>query len=74
MSYEFITYERKGRIGYVTINRPDRLNALHPPANAELYDAFTKFCDDPETWVAIITSATSLKRTISFLTEFVRGS
>ena len=55
MSYEFITYERKGRIGYFTINRPDRLNALHPPANAELYDAFTEFCDDPEAWIAIIT-------------------
>ena len=55
MSYEFITYEKKGRIGYITINRPDRLNALHPPANAELYDAFNRFCDDPEAWIAIIT-------------------
>ena len=43
MSYEFITYEKKGRIAYVTINRPERLNALHPPANAELYHAFRTF-------------------------------
>ena len=55
MSYEFIRYEQKGRITYVTINRPERLNALHPPANAELYDAFTRFNDDPDAWVAIIT-------------------
>ena len=55
MSYEFITYEQKGRITYVTINRPERLNALHPPANAELNDAFTRFNDDPDAWVAILT-------------------
>ena len=55
MSYEFITYEKKERIAYVTINRPERLNALHPPANAELYHAFCDFRDDPDAWVAIIT-------------------
>lgn len=55
MAYEFINYEKKGRIAYVTINRPERLNALHPPANAELFDAFTSFNDDPDVWVAILT-------------------
>ncbi len=55
MSYEFIEYEKKGRIAYVTINRPERLNALHPPANAELFDAFSDFRDDPDVWIAIIT-------------------
>ena len=34
MGYEFIVYEKRGRIAYLTINRPDRLNALHPPATA----------------------------------------
>ena len=57
MSYEFIKYEKKGRIAYVTINRPERLNALHPPANQELYHAFSDFRDDPDVWVAIITGA-----------------
>ena len=57
MSYEFILYEKKGRIAYVTINRPDRLNALHPPANAELREAFSDFRDDADVWVAIITGA-----------------
>ena len=55
MIYEFITYEKKGRIAYVTITRPERLNALHPPANAELYHAFCDFRDDPDVWVAILT-------------------
>ena len=55
MTYEFINYDKKGRIAYVTINRPERLNALHPPANQELYHAFSDFRDDPDVWVAIVT-------------------
>jgi enoyl-CoA hydratase/carnithine racemase len=57
MPYEFILYEKKGRLAYITINRPDRLNALHPPANEELHRAFCDFRDDPEVWVAIVTGA-----------------
>jgi enoyl-CoA hydratase/carnithine racemase len=40
---------------YITIERPERLNALHPPANLELFNAFTEFNNDPDAWVAIIT-------------------
>ena len=57
MAYDFILYEKRERIAYITINRPERLNALHPPANAELFDAFCDFRDDPDTWVAILTGA-----------------
>ena len=57
MAYEFITYEKKGRIAYVTINRPDVLNAIHPPASAELSAAWDDFAADPEVWVAIFTGA-----------------
>ena len=55
MSYEFIDYEKKGRIAYVTIARPERMNALHIHANEEMGDAFTDFRDDPDLWVAILT-------------------
>lgn len=55
MSYKFITCKKVDRISYVTINRPECLNALHPPANYELYQAFCDFRDDPESWVAILT-------------------
>jgi crotonobetainyl-CoA hydratase len=55
MSFEFILYEKRERIAYVTINRPDRLNAIHPPASAELYEAFCDFRDDPAVWVSILT-------------------
>ena len=57
MSYEFIEYETRGRVAFVTINRPHRLNALHPPANAEMREAFCEFRDDPRVLVAIVTGA-----------------
>ena len=39
----------------MTIERPERLNALHPPANQEMYEAFTNFKNDDDAWIAIIT-------------------
>jgi crotonobetainyl-CoA hydratase len=43
----------------VTIDRPDVLNALHPPAHRELSRAFDLFAADPELRVAVITGAGS---------------
>ncbi len=47
--------KRDDHIMIVTINRPDRLNALHPPGNAELGEVFDDFAADDNMWVAIIT-------------------
>ncbi len=55
--YEFATVEKKGAILSVTINRAERMNALHPPANDELAAIFDDFEQDPSLWVAIITGA-----------------
>ncbi len=57
MAYEHVTVDRDGRVLLVTINRPERMNALHPPANAELDEVFNNFSADPDLWVAIITGA-----------------
>ena len=57
MTYEFITYCVAGQIVYVTINRPQVMNALHAEANAEMRDAFTRFRDDDDARVAILTGA-----------------
>lgn len=57
MAYQFVLYEKKDHIAYVTINRPEVLNALHPPANLELSAVWDDFCADPECWVGIITGA-----------------
>lgn len=52
---EFCKVDKKDHVCTVTINRPERLNALHPPANAELGEVFDEFANDPDLWVAIIT-------------------
>jgi enoyl-CoA hydratase/carnithine racemase len=57
MAYEFITYRVQDRIAYVTINRPEVMNAMHAEANAEMRDAFTSFRDDDDAWIAILTGA-----------------
>ena len=57
MAYNYVIYEKKGRIAYVTINRPEVMNALHLPAHDEFWEVWSDFRDDPELWVAIVTGA-----------------
>ncbi|MEM7325806.1 MAG: enoyl-CoA hydratase-related protein [Actinomycetota bacterium] len=52
---EFCSTEMDGNLLVITINRPDVLNSLHPPANKELSDVFDDFAADDDAWVAIIT-------------------
>ena len=52
---EFSEVEKHGHLLVVTLNRPEVLNALHPPANFELEAIFDDFCADPELWVAVVT-------------------
>ncbi len=52
---EFCKVEKANHVMTVTINRPDRLNALHPPANRELGEVFDDYAADDDMWVAIIT-------------------
>ncbi|WP_422024299.1 enoyl-CoA hydratase-related protein [Pyruvatibacter mobilis] len=54
---EFAAAERDGHVLKVTINRPGRMNSLHPPANFELEKIFDAFEADDDLWVAIITGA-----------------
>ena len=57
MTYDHCRTEIDGRTLIVTIDRPERMNALHPPANAELAQVFDDFAADADLWVAIITGA-----------------
>lgn len=52
-----IIYEKNGRIAFITINRPERRNALSFEAFGLLAKAWLDFRDDPDLWVAIITGA-----------------
>lgn len=57
MAYKFILFEVKDHIGYLTINRPDVLNALNWDTMQEIYDAFKKSKDDPKVKGIILTGA-----------------
>lgn len=54
---EYCLVDKKDHVMTVTLNRPDRLNALHPPANAELGEVFDEFAEDDDLWVAVITGS-----------------
>ncbi|MFN3233432.1 MAG: enoyl-CoA hydratase-related protein [Alphaproteobacteria bacterium] len=55
--YEFIKTETDGNLFIITINRPDVMNACHPPTNDELENAFDTFAANDDLWVAIVTGA-----------------
>ncbi|MBC7238306.1 MAG: enoyl-CoA hydratase/isomerase family protein, partial [Chloroflexi bacterium] len=57
MSYQYILYEKRDRIAYVTINRPEVLNAINPPTSGELNHVWEDYMADTGLWVAILTGA-----------------
>lgn len=52
-----VLYEKKGRIAYLTLNRPEKMNAFDPETIDELAKAWVRLRDDPDAWVGIITGA-----------------
>ena len=57
MEYENIIFEKKDGIGYVTVNRPEALNALNDSVIEELDSVFRAIDKDEEVKIAIITGA-----------------
>ena len=57
MSYQYALYAKQGHIAYVTLNRPEVMNALHYEANVELGEIFHDFSTDDDAWIAIVTGA-----------------
>jgi enoyl-CoA hydratase len=53
--YEHLTYEQQGPVTLITIDRPERMNAIGPRTHRELVDAWTRFRDDDEAHVAVLT-------------------
>lgn len=53
-SYEFYIVEKKPPLAYVYLNRPNKMNAMHPPAWSELPSIFDDLDRDPEIRVVII--------------------
>ena len=51
----FVDYEKRGHVAIVTLNRPDRLNALGRELSTELRTAENDFATDDDLWVLIYT-------------------
>lgn len=52
-----VLYEKKDRLVYVTLNRPDVMNALSMEVRRKLIEAWQEFRADDDAWVAIVTGA-----------------
>jgi enoyl-CoA hydratase/carnithine racemase len=51
---EFILYDVKDRIAYITLNRPEKLNAMNTVMQDQLEAAFKRFDLDDDAWIAIL--------------------
>ncbi|HZD91583.1 MAG TPA: enoyl-CoA hydratase-related protein [Pseudolabrys sp.] len=57
MRYEYIVSERQGAVAVITLNRPDKLNALSFPLMVELDDALSGYEADEGVAAVILTGA-----------------
>jgi len=57
MTYTCLLYEVRNRIATLTLNRPERLNALGDTLRDDVYDAVAKSAADPSVGVLVITGA-----------------
>ena len=70
---EFIKYEKKGHVAYVTIDRPEVRNALHSFAYIELRSCWRDIGLDPDIYVGILTGtgqAFCAGRDVKFLAKY----
>ncbi|HET6735900.1 enoyl-CoA hydratase-related protein [Mycobacterium sp.] len=55
--YEHLIYEQRGPVTVITINRPQRMNAIGPQTHRELVDAWGRFRADDDALVGVLTGA-----------------
>ena len=57
MKFQWVTFEKVEGIATVTLNRPDRLNALIPPMRVEIRKAVEDVAEDDKVRALILTGA-----------------
>ena len=68
MDLKFIKYEKRGHLAYITLNRPEVMNALHPPCHLEMDQVWDDFAADharlglPEPRVGLMAGAGGVHR------------
>jgi enoyl-CoA hydratase/carnithine racemase len=56
MSYETVTFEVEDRVATITLNRPERLNAVNQQMKDDLRECWTRVKEE-DIWVAIVTGS-----------------
>ena len=69
-----VLYEVKDQIAYITLNRPEKLNAFNLEMSAALRDTWDRFENDPDARVAILTGKGKSFSAGVDLTDDDRGS
>ena len=57
MNYSNLLVEKKKGTAWLTLNRPDAMNALDPDTHKQLQSCLTELDEDPEVRVIVITGA-----------------
>jgi enoyl-CoA hydratase/carnithine racemase len=52
-----VLYEKRDRIAFITLNRPEVLNAFNREMHQQLREAWLDFREDDNVWVAVVTGA-----------------
>ena len=55
--YQHLLYEQRGPVTIITINRPERMNAIGPQTQRELVNAWDRFRCDDTALVGVLTGA-----------------
>ncbi|MDA0768821.1 MAG: hypothetical protein BZY79_06670 [SAR202 cluster bacterium Casp-Chloro-G4] len=50
-----VEFEIREKVGYITMNRPEKLNAIDVEMRRELWQALHEVNDNPDIWMAVIT-------------------
>lgn len=49
----YVIYEKRDHVAIITLNRPERMNALGSELSAELRQAEAEFAADDDAWIGI---------------------
>ena len=66
-----LLYEKRDQVAYITLNRPDSLNAFNDELNAAMGEALVDYRDDPSLLVAVLSGAGRAFSTGADLKELV---
>src|SRR5918998_5714301 len=55
--YGSLLYEQRGPVTLITIDRPERMNAIDGRTHRELVDAWNRFREDADAYVAVLTGS-----------------